>query len=155
MGEVKLRQETARKLAQSEDTIRKALNAVQTMNKDGKPEMSLREASKAFSILFSTFQGWWKGAQPYFIAYQNQLVLSVTDEKAVLWWIQNLENCGFPPKLEHVHQAAELIVKTEVGANWITRFLDRHPQLVAKFTTPMEFVRMEAASHSIIRDHFA
>jgi len=57
MGEVKLRQETARKLAQSEDTIRKALNAVQTMNKDGKPEMSLREASKAFSILFSTFQG--------------------------------------------------------------------------------------------------
>jgi len=29
-------------------------------------------------------------------------------------------------------------VKTEVGANWIARFLDQHPQLEAKFTTPME-----------------
>jgi len=117
--------------------------------------MSLREASKAFSIPFSTLQGWWKGAQPHFIANQNQQILSITDEKAVVWWIRNLENCGFPPKVEHVHQAAELIVKTKVGANWITRFLDRHSQLAAKFTTPMERARMEAASPPIIRDHFA
>ena len=155
IGRVKARQEAARKRAQREDTIRKALKAVQTINKDGKPEMTLREASKAFGIPFSTLQGWWKSAKPHFIAHQNQQILTVTDEKAIVRWIQSLENCGFPPKVEHVHQAAELIAKMEVGANWITRFLNRHPLLAVKFTSPMERARLEAGSPSIVRDYFA
>ena len=76
MGRVKSRQEAAHKRAQQEDTIRKALNAVETMNKDGKPEMSLQESSKAFGIPFSTLQGRWNGARPHFIAHQNQQILT-------------------------------------------------------------------------------
>ena len=44
MGPVKSRQEAAPNRAQRKDSIK----AVQTMSKDGRPELSLREASKAF-----------------------------------------------------------------------------------------------------------
>lgn len=54
----------------------------------------------------------------------------------------------------HVRQAAELVSQQEVGEHWIIRFLDRHSELAAKFTTPMERDRFEAASPFIIRDHF-
>ena len=99
MGRVKSRQEAANKRAQREDTIQKALNTVETMNKDGNPKILLREASKAFGIPFSTLQGRWNGTRPHFVAHQKQQILTGTDEKAVVWWIRNLENCGFAPKV--------------------------------------------------------
>ena len=154
MAWVKSRQEAVHKRAQREDSIWRAIKAVQTMNKDGKPEMSLREASTAFGIPFSTLRGWLHGAQPHFVAHRAQQVLTPMDEKAVIRWIKALEGCGFPPKVVHVRQAAELIIKKEVGDHWITRFLNRHPEVAAKFTSPMERARIEAASPYIIRDHF-
>ena len=155
MGRVKDRQEAAHKRAQREDNIRKALKAVQTLHKDGKPVMSLRDASSAFQIPYSTLRDRLNGAQPHIIAHRAQQTLTPTDEKAVVRWIKHLESCGFPPKVAHVRQAAELVSQQEVGEHWITRFLDRHPQLAAKFTTPMERDRLEATSPYVVRDHFA
>ena len=127
MGRIMPRQETAQKRAQRESNIQKALKAVKTMNKDGKPEMTLRAASTAFSIPYATLHGLLKGARPHFVAHQEQQILTPLDEKAVVRWIRDLENCRFQPKVEHVCQAVELIIKGTVGANWITRVLDSHP----------------------------
>ena len=105
MGRVRDRQEAARKRVQREDCIRKALKAVQTLHKDGKPVMSLRDASSAFQIPYSTLRDRLNGAQPHIIAHRAQQTLTPTDEKAVVRWIKHLESCGFPPKAAHVQQA--------------------------------------------------
>ena len=83
------------------------------------------------------------------------LLTNILHQRMRKQWIRNLENCGSPSKVEHAHQATELLVKSALGANWITRFLDRHPQLAAKPTTPMERARMEATSALIIQGYFA
>jgi len=41
-----------------------------------------------------------------------------------------------------------------VGSNWITRFLDRHPYLVSKFSSQFDKKRIKASNPGIIRDHF-
>lgn len=58
--------------------------------------------------------------------------------------VTRLENCGFPPRIEHVRQAAEFIIKAAVGEHWITRFFNRHPALATKLTSSLERDRIEA-----------
>ena len=65
--------------------------------------MTLGEGSA--DIWYCIFNSTW-AARPHFVANQAQQILTPTDEKAVARWIRKLENCGFPPKVEHVRQAA-------------------------------------------------
>ena len=45
--------------------------------------------------------------RPHFITHSRQQLLSSMDEKAVVRWITTLGNYGFPPRIDHVRQAAE------------------------------------------------
>ena len=66
-----------------------------------------------------------------------------------------MESRRFPPKGVHVRQAVELVSQQNVSDHWIPRFLDRHPQVAAKFISPMEPNRLEATSPYVVRDRFA
>ena len=70
--------------------------------------------------------------------------------------IDSLERTGSPPRIEHVKQAAERINihGRPPGKNWITRFLNRHPEVVARFTTSIDHKRKEATTPQVIKDHF-
>jgi len=65
--------------------------------------------------------------------------------------ITQLES-GFPPRMEHVRQAAEWLIQTTVGEK-ITRFFDRHTALATNLTSPLGRVRVEAENPRIISDH--
>jgi len=108
--------------------------------------MSLREAETAIVIAKPTLHGRLQGEKPHFIAHSKQQLLTTIDERAGIRWITILENCGFPPRIE---QAAELIIRTTVGENSISRFLNRYPMLATKVTTPLERDRMEAENPRI------
>jgi len=149
MGRVKFREYAAKARAKREDTIRKALDTIRAGT------MSLRDAETAFMIPYSTLRHRLKGGQLHFLAHTEQQLLTPTDEKAVVRWITILENCGFPPHVEHVRQAAELIIRMTVGENWVSRFLNRHPMLATKLTSPLERGRVDAEDPRVVRDHFA
>ena len=58
-----------------------------------------------------------------------------------------MEEFGFPPRIEHVKEAVILLKgdwDEEVGKNWITRFLNRHPDLVSKFSTQFDKNKTES-----------
>ena len=63
--------------------------------------------------------------------------------------------CGFPTRIEHVQQAAELIIRVAGGENWITQIFKQHPKLAKRLPTPLERGRVDAENPSIIRDNFA
>ena len=105
--------------------------------------MSMRDAAPAFMLLYSTLRNRLDGAQPHYLAHSQQQLLTPTDEKAVVRCLTILESCGFPPRVEHVKQVAELIIQMSVGENWITRFLNRHPKLATKLTSPLERGRVK------------
>ena len=102
MGRVKDREEAARARAKREDTIKKALDAIQSET------MSIRHAQSAFEIPFSTLQGRLKGAKPHFIAHIAQQKLSPTDEKAIVRLITRPENCGLHLVLNMYHKQRNL-----------------------------------------------
>ena len=101
MGRVKIRAHAVKARAKREDTIKKALDTIRAGT------MSLRDAQSAGC---STLQGRMEGAKPHFVAHVAQQKLTPADEKAVVRLITRLESCGFPPRIEHVIQAAECIL---------------------------------------------
>ena len=68
-----------------------------------------------------------------------------------------MEEFGFPPRIEHVKEAVILLKgdwDEEVGKNWITRFLNRHSDLVSKFSTQFDKKRLKANDPELLHDHF-
>jgi len=41
-----------------------------------------------------------------------------------------------------------------IGNNWITRFLDRHPELVVKFASSFDKKHIKASNPKVLTDHF-
>ena len=56
--------------------------------------------------------------------------------------------------MDHVQQAATLIAGKPPGKNWVTRFLNRHPNEEARFTTTLDKDRIHASTPEIICRHF-
>jgi len=91
------------------------------------------------------------------------MLLSPPEEKAIVRWIFKLDEWGFPHRLAHVKEAIALLkygpesMETyhEIGAYYISRFLDRHPKVVAKINTSMEADRMKANDLQVIQAHFS
>ena len=115
---------------------------------------SIRAAAETHGIAFSTLRDRIQGATTRVQSHTAQQLLTPIDKKAVLRWIADLENTKFPPRIDHVRQAATLLAGKPPGKNWITRFLNRHPHLAAKLTSPIEKDRVEAMTAEIVRRHF-
>ena len=73
--------------------------------KSGK-KVSIRAAAEAHGIPFSTLYDRIRGVTTHRKSHTKQQLLSPTDEKAVIRWIKDLEKAGFPPRMDHVRQAA-------------------------------------------------
>ena len=141
-----------------EHAIQLAIDMVGTVDKSARKKsvkkVSIRGAAEAHGIPFSTLYDRIRGVTTNRKSHTKQQLLSPTDEKAVIRWIKDLEQAGFPPRMDHVRQAATLIAGKPPGTNWITRFLNRHPELAARFTTTMDKDRIHASTPQIIRKHF-
>ena len=66
-----------------------------------------------------------------------------------------------PPRVSHVKEAIILLkggtkgYNEEIGRNYLTRFLDWHPDLVAKLSSSFDKQRMKASASETIRTHFS
>ena len=91
----------------------------------------------------------------------HQQLLSPADEKAIVRWIVRMEEFGFPPRVSHVKEAINLLkggtgeYTDKIGRNYLTWFLDRHLQLVAKLSSTFYKRRIKASQPDTIRKHFS
>lgn len=71
-----------------------------------------------------------------------------------------MEEFGFPPRISHVKEAISLLkggsggYNDKIGRNYLTRFLDRHPELVAKLSSSFDKRQIKASDPGTIRTHF-
>ena len=147
MGKIKKRELIAKD--EKESRIR---NAIKTIREGS--GISIREAAATYGLAYTTLRYRLIGGQTHTISHQNQQLLTDLDEKAILRWISKLELWGFPPTIQHVKEAAKHLSGSDVGKNWITRFLNRHPQLGSKFTTQIDKKRINASTPEVIKHHF-
>lgn len=136
MGRVKPRK--LKSEDQRESSIARALKGLQSGLYP-----SIRKAADINAISYSTLQRRFHGAQDRVAAHEAQQLVTAAEERAIVRWIYQLELAGFSPRIDHVREAVMILrdspnnLDQVIGKNWITRFLNRHPDLVAKFASAL------------------
>lgn len=154
MGRIKPR--TVQTKDDREKHILKAIKLYESsQNSPTKKPISMRLAAKSCGIPYPTLQNRLAGRKAKSIAHIHQQKLSDVEEKALIRWIEKLESLGFPPRIHHVREAARRLSGSDIiGKNWITRFLDRHPELYLRLTVTIDVKRSQQSNSIVIRDHF-
>ena len=164
----KIKVQSSARFLHREERIAQAIQALET----GKC-CSLSEAATAFDIPKSTLGHRMNGRQSRQKGHEGDQILSPAAKKAIVRWISKLEQHGFPTRLDRVWQMAKSLAVKErmalkeryeregrknavhdtLGKNWITQFLDRHPELAAKLAVRMDKQRVYANDYTTIKDY--
>lgn len=94
-------------------------------------------------------------------AHETQQLLLPCQERGIVRWIKGLDAKGFPPRTDMVITLARQLMKAtqqnssiediDIGKHFITRFLNRHPELTSKFTRQINKQRVMGEEASYIR----
>lgn len=133
------------------------LLAINHYNKSSKA--SLRISAETFGIAWTTLRDRLNGAQNRRDSHRQQQVLSDHEEQTIVDWCACMDDWGFPLRLALVHEMAAYLVQKrnlgrKLGKRWLTRFLDRHPELASKFSMRLERQRAYAENPVVIQDYF-
>jgi len=166
MGKLKQRRlQVAKEEADREKAIKKACDGVQ----QGR-FASIRKAAEAYGVHYSTVRRRLKGAKLRKFAHTHQELLTPAEEKSIVRWIVQLKEFGFPPRVNHVKEAIVLLKHPELGLeekameayfdkmlnrNYLTHFLDRHPNLVSKLSSNFDKGRIKQSDPGVIQRHFS
>jgi hypothetical protein len=151
MPQIKFRPDTVN----IEERYKKALDGLQNGTFS-----SLSEAAQAYSLSKSSLGHRKNGRQSRQKAHEDQQLLSPAAERAVVRWCTQLDDYGFPPRLDILLQLVRSLVTKEqgleqdIGKNWITRFLNRHPEVAAKYASRIDRQRAYASNPRTVQDHF-
>ena len=161
--------ERQRDMADLENRYKKAIECL-----DNGIYATLGEAATAFGLAKSSLGHRRNGRQDRKAAHQGEQLFSPAAEKAIVRWIVRMDDFGIPPRLDHLWDMLQAMAETErkalrqrlaaegkrsivhekIGKNFITRFLNRHPELVTKFVSRIDRQRSFANNPLIIRQHF-
>jgi hypothetical protein len=130
-----------------EGRINKALESYHAAKKP-----NIASIAREFSIPYGTFRGRVQGRKPRNDRTAPHKALKPEQEKALILWIDTLDQAFSPPSTGQIHSAALQIVRRHdpnrnLGKNWAYNFIARLP---LRFDTirlkPMEKARFEAAN---------
>ena len=127
--------------------------------------LSIRQAAESQGLPYSTLYGRLKGRQSRKKAHEIDQILGDIEEKQIVKQIEDMDNRGFPLRVDSVKEMAlKLVLNREgqtrdtatmaLGKNWITRFLDRHPHLASKFSTQVKKQRIMNSNPKILKQSF-
>jgi hypothetical protein len=97
---------------------------------------SIRQVSQATDVARSTIQDRRAGRQPRGQEEIKHARLTRYQEEVLAKYIQNTQLQYAPVNREQLHVVAEMLAQlnepnTRLGTHWLSRFLDRHPDLKA------------------------
>ena len=109
---------------------------------------SLRAASKAYDVPFSSLQKRYSGVQSRQETRPVSCKLTQNEEDVLLQRILDLDAQGFPPRLDIVRDIANIILSSRtkqppliVGKNWVNNFIKRQPSLQTKYNRKYDYQR--------------
>jgi hypothetical protein len=152
---------SARKTDTKEIRIGLAIEATKTL--------SIRRAAAKYGVPRSTVQDRLKGTKSPSESKAKYQTLTAEEEKEIVRWIERLDDMAIPPRAIHVYQMVGAILakrpadptvpankkpKGMIGKHWISRFLDRHPQLASHFAGRIDNQRVVAGQPAGIQSFF-
>jgi hypothetical protein len=123
---------------QSQKDGRLALSIHAIQNKQTK---SLRQAARLYSIPETTLRERIRGTLPQATANAQKRKLHPTEAQALVRWILDLDQRGFPPYIIDVRRMADHLLAARgqdpppqpVGKCWVSRFIKTQPELQTKW----------------------
>jgi DDE superfamily endonuclease/Tc5 transposase DNA-binding domain/helix-turn-helix, Psq domain len=119
------------------------------------------------STLYDRVNG---GKQPRNVSHESQQILSHAEERELVRWITRLTISGYPPRHSTLKEMAEEVRKRrvkqindddiqlvhydDIGAEWVSRFLRRHPELASVTLRSIESNRLKAATPERLQQYF-
>jgi hypothetical protein len=120
--------------------IQLALQAIQTT-----PGLSIRRAASIYNLPRSTLQARLDGRTAKADSKNARLILTTTEEKALLQYILERDSRGFSPRRVDVEDMANLLLSKRdakpVGKLWVHRFVNRRPELKTRFSRVYDYQR--------------
>jgi DDE superfamily endonuclease/Tc5 transposase DNA-binding domain len=121
---------------------------------------SIRQVSKATGVARSTVQDRHAGRQPRGQEDVKHARLTRYQEEILAKYIQNTQLQYAPVNRQQLHVVAEMLAQlnepnARLGKNWLSRFLDRHPDLKTARNRGLDSKRITAAIPSQIEGWFA
>jgi len=148
-----------RKIPVNEDDVRAALAQ---RERDG---TSFRTLAILHKVPSSTLADRARGGLSRKESHIHQQRLTPAMEKSLQDWCKQLDDWGFPPRMDLLHAMAEALVQQRaeeeedpelagLGKHWVSNFLGRHPDLASKFGTQLDRQRAYASNLASLRDYF-
>jgi Tc5 transposase DNA-binding domain len=121
---------------------------------------SVRQVSRATDVARSTIQDRRAGRQPRGQEAVKHARLTRYQEEVLAKYIQNTQLQYAPVNRAQLHVVAEMLAQlnepnARLGKNWLSRFLDRHPDLKTARNRGLDSKRITAAIPSQIEGWFA
>ena len=148
------------RLRQRVDKKREALFTAALNDLETGAQPSIRAAAEHYGLKYETLRDRKRGAKNRVEAHEDQQNLTYSEEEAIKEWIAKVDAFGWPPRVEYVREMALGFIRSHgirnptLGKNWMSRFLDRHPDLASRFTDRLDKQRAFASNPVIIRDFF-
>ena len=123
------------------------------------PGASIRAIAAANDVDYSTLSRRLKGQPSRSIARQPQQLLSNEQESLLKRWILDLESQGHAPTFNTVRELAAVISNTaggpnKVGKNWLSRFIQRHPEITSKVGKKIDTRRVNGTTPEALKAWF-
>lgn len=147
------------KAAESESNIQLALAGLN----DG-TYTSIGQACRALGVSKTTLHRRIKGGKSRAQGKENQQLLTIPEEAALVAWIERATATGNPVQQSFIHDMAEQLRKSRVtthgefvlpiGKNWVPQFLNRHQHLKTKLAKTIESARIKQVTKEQILNFF-
>jgi hypothetical protein len=123
------------------------------------PNTSIRSVAAAHNIPHVTLSRRAKGYLSRPLAHEHQQLLSNEQERLLKRWIIDLEAQGHAPAFNNIRELAAIVSGSsggprKVGKNWISRFLQRHPEIHSKVGKKIQAQRVDSITPKVLEDWF-
>ena len=115
----------------TESRERRIILALQAVQSD--QNLSCRRAAKIYEVSEATLRARMNGRQSRANCPINSALLRKSEEEAIVQYILDLDERGFPPRIAGVEDMANLLLEARnggcVGKTWAKRFIARRQEL--------------------------
>ena len=120
---------------------------------------TIAAAARVYNLDRTTLSRRVKGTTNRSAAHTEQQILSPEQESLLAQWILQLEDTGHAVGHAQVKDMAVQILRFSgkshtVGKNWVTRFLQRHPEIHTKTGKKIDVLRLNGTTSEILRAWF-
>jgi helix-turn-helix, Psq domain/Tc5 transposase DNA-binding domain len=139
-----------------EERLKLAIEAIKKegFQPNGQPYLSFRQAGIEFNVPKSTLYDRFHGTKDRKDGHEKQRALTAAHEETLVAWIKEMGWRGVPLQTQTVIDYASAIAGRPVSRKWIKRFRERHPEIRARWTRPLEKCRAQSLNPTAVASFF-